>query len=425
MAVKPVKFISDILAKRRILKTDSDDNVLFSVSGSLSDGCVSSSLPITASSIWVEGDVEVLGTINAKRMHITEITNSVYYEDSLSASINALQDVSASNAVSGNILRWDGNLWVPDDSLSGIFSGSFSGSLYGTSSYADSSSYAITAAYALTTANAVLSINDLTDVSASTAIGGQYLKFDGTNWIPGEANGVGVSRQQYINLRFNTSGTFLSEVEEIELPPTFTVQSIKYFSFSLLTRQTSASNWQNDLASVEFKPSGSSVWAVISAPTLPYEYTFNVINDNPNDVEQAIIVGEYTDLFVSGNLVLSGSPMPALNITASNYNVNSVLQTINNKFTNLQLLSEQQTGSFDINGFANIQLNNFSFSDLDYVMVDVMVKVGSSTTWKNDLISVELSGNISTNKLHVLIDAPALTNTDYFRIFANKHTESL
>ena len=132
-----------------------------------------------------------------------------------------------------------------------------------------------------------------------------------------------------------------------------------------------------------------------------------------------------SSIWVEGDLVISGSPMPALNITASNYNVNAVFQTINNKFTNLQLLSEQQTGSFDINGFANIQLNNFSFSDLDYVMVDVMVKVGSSTTWKNDLISVELSGNISTNKLHVLIDAPALTNTDYFRIFANKHTESL
>ena len=46
-------------------------------------------------------------------MHVTEVTTSVYYEDSLSASINALQDVSASNAIPGEYLKWDGINWVP------------------------------------------------------------------------------------------------------------------------------------------------------------------------------------------------------------------------------------------------------------------------------------------------------------------------
>lgn len=486
MAVKPVKFISDILAKKQILKTDSNENVLFSVSGTLPNGSVSSSLPITASGLFIDGNAEIVGTLNARRMHITEITTSVYYEDSLSASINALQDVSASNAqvgsilqwdginwvattganlsgsftgslngtaayaitaayslattplsindltdvsassvVSGNILRWDGSYWIPDNSLSGLFSGSFSGNLDGTASYAVSSSYAITAAYALAASGAVLSINDLTDVSASNALASQFLKYDGAKWVASEVSGIGVSRQQYINLRYNSSGTFTSDTVELQLPPTFTSSSIKYLSFNLLTRETIGSNWRNDLASVEFKLSASAVWAVLSAPTQPYEYTFNVVNDNPDEVQQAVITNEYTDLYISGTLTLSGSPMPALNVTGTTYNVDTVFHTINNKFTVLEALSEQQKGNFDINGFADVQLTNYVYADLDYVAVDVMVKSGSSPIWKNDLISVELSGNMLADKLHVLISAPALTNSDFYRIIANKQTGSL
>lgn len=113
MAVRPVKFISDVLTKKQIFKTDVDNNVLFNVSGSLlGGGHVSSSFPVTASGLFIDGDAYVSGTVHAKRMHVTEITTSVYYEDALSASINALQDVSASNAVIGNTLVWDGVNWT-------------------------------------------------------------------------------------------------------------------------------------------------------------------------------------------------------------------------------------------------------------------------------------------------------------------------
>lgn len=116
MAVRPVKFISDVLTKKQILKTDIDNNTLFSVSGSLLEGGhVSSSLPITASNLFIDGNAYISGTLHAKRMHVTEVTTSVYYEDSISASINALYDVSASNASIGNTLVWNGENWAADN----------------------------------------------------------------------------------------------------------------------------------------------------------------------------------------------------------------------------------------------------------------------------------------------------------------------
>lgn len=114
MAVRPVRFISDVLTRKQILKTDSDDNLLFKVSGSLIDGgTVSSSFPITGSGLYIDGDATIEGTLTAKRMHVTEVTSSVYYESAISASINALNDVSASHAVPGQFLRWSGTNWEP------------------------------------------------------------------------------------------------------------------------------------------------------------------------------------------------------------------------------------------------------------------------------------------------------------------------
>ncbi len=49
MAVKPVKVLTDLLTKKQILKQDLEGNILFRVSGSLNNGVVSSSLPITGS----------------------------------------------------------------------------------------------------------------------------------------------------------------------------------------------------------------------------------------------------------------------------------------------------------------------------------------------------------------------------------------
>lgn len=218
MAVKPVRFISDIQTRKQLIKTDRYDNVLFVVSGSLNTGAVSSSLPITASGLNINGDAHINGDLYTKRLFVTEVTTSVVYETALSASINALYDVSASNANVNDILRWNGS-----------------------------------------------------------------------NWIASQDN----------------------------------------------------------------------------------------------------------------------------------------LSFINEKLAVLTSLTEQQTGNFDTDGFANIQLNNYVCADLDYIMVDVMVKESTSPVWKNDLISIELSGNIDLDKIHVIINAPQLTNLDFYRIITNKQTGSL
>ena len=112
---KPVKVLADLLTKKQILKEDSSGNVIFKVSGSLNNGVVSSSLPITASSEYITGDLTVDGAIYAKELKVTTVTSSVIYETSISASINALLDVSASSAQVDQFLKWDGSQWIPGD----------------------------------------------------------------------------------------------------------------------------------------------------------------------------------------------------------------------------------------------------------------------------------------------------------------------
>lgn len=52
MAVKPVKVLTDLLTKKQILKQDLEGNILFRVTGSLNNGFISSSLPLTSSNVW-------------------------------------------------------------------------------------------------------------------------------------------------------------------------------------------------------------------------------------------------------------------------------------------------------------------------------------------------------------------------------------
>jgi hypothetical protein len=113
MANKPVKFLSDALFKKNILKEDAQNNKIFEVSGTLNDGLVTINVPLSASNTYIGGDLEVSGTVSAKKLNITEVNTSVIYDTSISASINALLDVSASNATAGEYLGYDGNFWVP------------------------------------------------------------------------------------------------------------------------------------------------------------------------------------------------------------------------------------------------------------------------------------------------------------------------
>ena len=221
MAVRPVRFISDVLTKKQILKTDADNNILFNVSSSTDNkGHVSSSLAYTGSGLFINGDAYISGTLHAKRMHVTEVTTSVYYEDSISASINALYDVSASNAVSGNMFVWNGSNWIATNDISGNFSGVVYGDLVGTASYAynagyasqaSSSNYASTASYAVNAATALTALyavnagnligsgttNTIPIFTNDTTVGDSSLKMSGSTLIAG--NDIVVSGNIYFN----------------------------------------------------------------------------------------------------------------------------------------------------------------------------------------------------------------------------------
>lgn len=87
-------------------------------------------------------------------------------------------------------------------------------------------------------------------------------------------------------------------------------------------------------------------------------------------------------------------------------------------------LRYQQVGYFDSDGTAEVILpkqqydgDAFPVSSLDYINVSVMVRDGNA--WTNDLLAVNVvTGGVSGDEIHVLIDAPALSTTDQYRLLA-------
>ena len=113
MANKPVKFLSDALFKKNIVKEDSLNNKIFEVSGTLASGAVNIYVPLNTFDTYVSGNLEVSGTVSAKKFNVTEVNTNVIYETSISASINALLDVSASDAANDDYLKYRDGYWVP------------------------------------------------------------------------------------------------------------------------------------------------------------------------------------------------------------------------------------------------------------------------------------------------------------------------
>lgn len=76
MATKPVKVLTDLLTRKQVIKQDLDGNILFKISGSLGNGTVSSSLPITAS--YFVGDGRYLTNISSSGGANTVVLNTNY-----------------------------------------------------------------------------------------------------------------------------------------------------------------------------------------------------------------------------------------------------------------------------------------------------------------------------------------------------------
>ncbi len=480
MAVKPAKAIADLLARKQILKVDKENNILFKVSGSLGSGAVSSSLPITASNYFSAFDSFISGTLTTKNLAVSDEKSYV--------NINQLSNVSASEAVEGRYLVYDGTNWIPSELKlnAGIGSQQYATLRYHSDGlfYGDDTiilNLPVSSAYGPSFPTASINYinynlliqetessnwrNDLASVEFKITgnIGNEYVAaiisapfvpyaytFNAVNENPLDLrtsvafSGYGVSEESYNRLRFNDYGFFTSDMVEIPLPVSsgfgsaFPTSSIKYISYNVLIQETNTSNWRNDLASVEFKISGSQVWAVISAPAQPYAYTFNAVNNNPADISSSVSVAYYTDIYVSNDAeVLGDLKVGGTNeltnignnlLTDSTYNVASVFESIDARFlqmvTNFNNLREVQIGNFDIYGNKTVILNNFSSSDVDYLSLDVMVKYNGSTQYINDLISVRMSGTLS-NQIAVEISAPSVSHEDFYRIIAVKETGSI
>ena len=479
MAVKPAKAIADLLARKQILKVDRDNNILFKVSGSLGSGAVSSSLPITASSYFSAFDSIISGTLTTKNLAITDEKSYV--------NINQLSNVSASDATEGKFLTYDGTNWIPSEiqinagigaqtysSLRYHSDGLFNGnqviildlplsSAYGPSFPVESINY-FTYNLLIQEESGSSWKNDLAIVEfVVTGTGTPYVSaiieaqvvpyaytFNATNENTADLrtsvafNGFGVSEESYNRLRFHDLGYFTSDQAEIPLPlestfgVAFPTGSLKYITYNVLIKETPESNWKNDLASVEFKISGSQIWAIISAPANPYAYTFNATNNNPLDVPSDVSIANYTNVFVSNNLEVLGNIAVKGENELSNigsnllvddlYNVADVFSAVDTRFaqmvTNFNNLREVQIGNFDVYGNKIVTLNNFISDDIDYLSLDVMVKYSGSTQYVNDLMSIRMSGTLD-NKINVEINAPSVTSEDFYRIIAVKESGSI
>jgi hypothetical protein len=346
MAVRPVRFISDVLTRKQILKTDANDNVLFNVSGSkLSGGHVSSSFPLTASGLYIDGNAHINGTISANRMHVTEVTTSVYYESALSASINALNDVSAANAQVNDLLVWNGSNWIAANEITATINGN----LNGTASNSLTSSYSLLANHSITSNTASYAIEAATALTALYALNAGNLVGSGTtNYIP-----VFTNNNEISDSTLSLSGSTLIAGADLVISGALQFSS------------------PNNLTNIDL---------VLNSPTGFYSVSdvFGFINNRFNDIKQ-----------------------------------------------NYSALNETTVGFFNSDGSKNIELNNFSVNDMDNLIVDVMVKLSGTNQYTNDLISVAISGNIVTNKVHVKLDALSLSINDSYRLIVVKQTGSL
>ena len=224
MAVKPVKVLTDLLTKKQVIKQDLEGNVLFQISGTIEGGTVSSSFPITAS--YFVGDGRYLTNIGGG---ITE----VYTTGNITGSGTVGNPVALKNFIS---------------LISVTASSGFSGTLYGTASFAQTASY----------------------VSGSIS-----------------ANVANIS---YKKLRYKTTGSFdATGYAEVGLPLTqygsssFPVTDIDYFVINLMVREISSANWTNDIVAYELFQSASQIYVGIYAPDISQSgsYKLLAINENP------------------------------------------------------------------------------------------------------------------------------------------------
>jgi hypothetical protein len=225
MANKPVKVLTDLLTRKQIIKQDLAGNTLFLISGTIGNGYVSSSFPITAS--YFVGDGRYLTNVSGSGG-----INSVYTSGSISGS-----------GLQANPVFLKDPLVIGTITSSYIYSPQITGTLYGTASYAIS-------------AGGI----DVTSI-----------------------------QNAYKRLRYQQVGFFdATGSATIELPTSsyggvsFTTSSINYINVSVQIKEDGV--WLNDLLSIQLFTSSNKVFIELSAPALnnANEYKLLALNEDPD-----------------------------------------------------------------------------------------------------------------------------------------------
>ena len=254
MAVKPVKVLTDLLTKKQIIKEDINGNVLFRVTGSLNDGYVSSSLPVTASSIFTK-DAFIKAKTPFTNINIitSSIDSSYNVDDALHAVETAFVGGGALTASYLNPLEQNvqitGSLYITN----AVSASSFTGSLNGTASFAEIANLAYTAS------NLTIALKN-------------------------------VLEDTYRKLRYKITGSFDSNGYATEILPNnssyiFPATDIDYVNISILVRENNVSAWTNDIIAYEMKVSGAlnnEIHVIMTAQDIPTfgEYKLLAINEN-------------------------------------------------------------------------------------------------------------------------------------------------
>ena len=224
MANKPVKVLTDLLTRKQIIKQDLAGNTLFLISGSLGNGYVSSSFPITAS--YFVGDGRYLTNVSGSCG-----INSVYTSGSISGS-----------GLEANPIFLKDPLVIGTITSSYLYSPQITGTLYGTASYA---------------------VNAGIDV---TNIQNAYKRL----------------RYQQVGF-FDATGS-----ATIELPTSsyggvaFISNSFNHINVTVQIKEENI--WLNDLLSIQLFTSSNKVFVELSAPALnnTNEYKLLALNEDPN-----------------------------------------------------------------------------------------------------------------------------------------------
>jgi hypothetical protein len=223
MATKPVKVLSDLLTKKQIIKQDSNNNVLFNVSGTLENGHVSSSLPITAS--YFVGDGRYLTNISASGG-----ISSVYTSGS----------VTGSGLLSNPITLTD-PLIINTITSSYIYSPQITGTLYGTASYA---------------------VNVTNTANIQNAY--KRLRYQKTG-------------------SFDISGGAIIELPTtLYGGASFQVASLNFINVNVFIKEDE--RWINDLISIQLYTSSTNIYVELSAPALANadQYKLIAVNEDPD-----------------------------------------------------------------------------------------------------------------------------------------------